>query len=482
MFVIPSLLFAITVQATELIWMYPPTNADRDRVAIQAGATGPALNAIDVRSAATAWNDTDNTVWRDLEATLQDVRAFETKLDGERVIMRDLMLPISRITMVRDESDRNKLFAALAYQGFAVNRFFDATLADDPEAEPYRMFLEGDAIEKPWFNAVALDPKREITPYDIAEAPQRVQYKEVAALLTSALPASLTPEGLPESATLFVDGRAAAVGPAGNLRVVAGRHLVHVSLQGAVIARWDIHADVGASVTLAVELTDEVWRGFLDSLTDGGATPTALLPQLEALGGEIWIAQQGEKVPVVFAVSADGIKSITIERPKAEKPGDGTGRLHATVAVGGGWFYSGDFLLQNPDPLLANKRTVNAISTRLHLGGEYHMGSLVMIAGVDTDLPLGELHVANTGGNDVRFRPYPYVGFGLPLLQVNLGYVLPYHPAVGVSAVLPLSGPVILRASGRYGLPGTLSYDDKANSTYDTATWISVGASVGIRL
>ena len=66
--------------------------------------------------------------------------------------MRDLQGPIDAISLVRGDEDRDALFAALAYQGFAVNRYFDTALADDPTAEPYRASWDGWVVERPWLD------------------------------------------------------------------------------------------------------------------------------------------------------------------------------------------------------------------------------------------------------------------------------------------------------------------------------------------
>ena len=194
------LAMALPAHSAEVVWLAPPDDEQAAYVAEQADAQQPHLNAIGLRAAATAWSDQDRDAFTTLDTVLQDVRSYETKFDGELVIMRDLADPIADIQLVRDESERGKLYAALAYQGFAVNRYFDTALAEDEQAAPYREELNGVTIERPWHDAVALDPDRNVTPYDIAEAPQRVNYGKVQEIVRDALPASLVPIGIPEGA------------------------------------------------------------------------------------------------------------------------------------------------------------------------------------------------------------------------------------------------------------------------------------------
>jgi hypothetical protein len=474
-------LWATPAMGTEVIWTSTPSQEDATLVGDQAGATQGALKPIDLRAAATSWSEADDAAYKNLDNTLTQVRAYETKLDGELLIMRDLAGAIARVGLVRDDSDRGKVYAALAYQGFAVNRYFDTTLADAPEAEPYRMDLQGLAIEKPWFDAVALDPTREVTPYDIAEAPQRVAYGIAADMVVSALPASFTPVDLPENGTIFVDGRQATPGSAGNIKLVPGRHLIHVTLRDRVIARWDVRLDPGQALEAGPELKQADWTDFLDGISADSTVPAALGPHLDAFGGEIWIATPTDKRPNVFAVTADGVTAVQIDKPKGAGANEDKGSLSLTVGAASGWFYSGDFFTQAPSADNHTRATVNAVHGQLFASVDMDVSLLRVSAGIDTSYTLGQTHFALTGANSWRVRPYPHVGVGVKLAQVTLGYLMPYHPGVGARITVPLTGPVELRASGLYGLPGERSYPDSIQ-TYFTQRVTTANLGVGIRL
>lgn len=468
--------------STEVVWLSPPSDFDRDRVAQQADAKGEPLAPIDLRAAATRWSSADQDAYDTLDATLTDVRNYETTLDGELVIMRDLMVPIDSISVIRNEADRNKLFGALAYQGFAVNRFFSTRLAEDEQAADYRVELDGVVIEKPWVDAVALDPKREITPYDIAEAPQRVAYAKVAEVVTGALPASITPVNLPPGAVLKVDGRGMRVGPAGNFKLTPGRHLAHVELEGRVLARWTFRVAPGEAREIGPELTQEQWTAFIDNIGWDSKVPEPLLPSIEAMGGEVWVARPTDKDPEVFAITSEGVSEVKLEKIQTEAPGS---QSPFTVVVGaqGGWFYGGDFLLQNPiEENQDDRAVVNAPAMAVLAAADLNISGFHVSAGVQAWATLGEDHFALTGTRQMRIRPYPHLGLGIRYVQATAGFLFPYHTAFGGRAMIPIVDPLEIHLSGLYGLAGELNYPDAPKAdAYESGDVRTITGGIGLR-
>ncbi len=474
-----TLLVTAPAVAAEVVWLSPPDDMTRALVAEEAGSTLGALTPLELRAAASAWTQADQESYKRLDTVLQEVRSYETKFDGELVIMRDLAVPIANIQVVRDETDRGKLYGALAYQGFAVNRYFDTSLSDDDQAEPYRLDLNGLAIEKPWFDAVALDPERAVTPYDIAEAPQRVQYGKVREMVKSALPASLVPQGLPDGSSLVVDGRATQVGASGNIKLVPGRHLVHIVKGDEILARWDIRLEPGASVEAQVTLTDEIWTSFLEGLGEGGEVPAEVRPCIDALGGEVWIARPAEDL-TIYRVTVEGIQTVELERPRSADTNEGDG-LSFAVAGTTGWFYDGNFYRDNPaagrSPGTVNSGAVGII-TELALD----MGPIRMGAGLHAQYTLGSSHFATygDGGATTRLRPFPHLLVGIPLVQLTLGYQFPHHPAVGGNLVIPVGDPFELRGFGTALIP--LNKPRTTGQTYKPWVAGSAGVSLGLRI
>lgn len=471
---------ATSAVAAEVVWLDGVPAADVEaRVAEAAGAAGPSLRPLDLRAGAAAWSAADDAAYATLEKTLRDVRMFETRLDGELLIMRDLERPIAAVTILRDDADRDALFAALAYQGFAVDRFFMDKLGGDERAEPYRMDLSGISVERPWVDAVALDPDRAVTPYDIAEAPQRIAYEEVREQVRAALPGEIRVEGLPEGAVVVIDGHRPSPGPTGGYRVTAGRHLVHLDLDGTVLARWDVRVDAAGLAKLAPPVSDEAWDAFLAAVRAGGQpeVPAGLGPAVEALGGEVWLARVDERGnPQVARLGAAGVEEVDLPRMSTpSRSSEGRSGLSVAGGVGGGWLYSGDFYTQDP----SNPHTTATVNAgALHVLAEvaWDIGIVRLGAGADVGFTLGSNHVALTGDTSTRVRPAAYAAAGIRWVQVTGGYLFPYHPFVGGHASVPLWQGLEARAGCYYGFRGTLKRD--SGTSYDTQElW---GANAGL--
>lgn len=450
-------LLTLPALAAEVVWLSPPSDEDRARVAQQAGAKGPPLEPIDLLAAATRWTADDERALEALDRTLAHSRRYEGQLDGEVLILRDLDGPLARIGAIRDDADRSRVFAALLYQGFAANRLGDAS-----EAAPYRAVVNGEPIERPWLDAIALDPEREATPYEIAEAPQRVAYNQARARLAGVLPATLTPKGLPEQARLVVDGRTVEPGPSGNVKVRPGRHLVHVELDGRIVGRWDARVASGDDVIVTLPLSKAVLTDLVDAAVSNRPLPGEIGALVKALGGEVWLATPGDKAPSVWSLTPTAVTEVELERAATER-GDGA-PVELSVGALGGWLSSGDFYAQDPANAPRTRATVNAIALGGWASADVAFGPVRLGAGVDLLATTGAHHAALTGDGATRLRPVPHVAAGVKVAQVTAGYLFPYHPALGARARLPL-GPVELRLQGWYGLPADRSRPD--GSTWD---------------
>lgn len=442
--------------AAEVVWLSePPTPEAAARVAAAAGATGAPLAAIDLRAAATRFGPADELAYANLERAVRDVRQYETRLDGELVIMDDLAKPIAAVTVVRDDADRGALFSALAYQGFAIDRYFEATIATDERAAPYRAEVEGAWLARPWVDAVGLDPDREVTPYDIAEAPQRVAYGKARDAVRRVVPARLEPGKLPAGARLVVDGRPAQPGAAGTIAVMPSRHLVHVELDGRIVARWDLRLSPGEKRVLEVALDDDTWRAWADALAAGTAAPVpvALAPSLDALGGEVVVAGARGTDVYAWKVTRDGVAPLDVAAARRSASGGDGAAWTMAAGLTGGWLSSGDFYTQNPREVPRTSASVNAGTAGLTVGVARDAGMLRFGAGLDAPVTLGANHVAFTGAAKTRLRLHPHLAFGVRPAQVTVGYLFPYHPSVGVRAAVPLPGTLEAVAGWSYGVP-----------------------------
>ncbi len=474
----PLILALSFAHAADVVWLSPPDAPTR--AAVLAAAGGAEIDAIALRASASDASDADRAAFKALAAALETVRPYEQQLDGELLIMRDLQRPIASLTLLRDEGDRSALFAALAYQGFAVDRFFGDDLSSSDEAAMYRVEYAGTFVPTPWRDAVALEPARKVSAYDIAEAPQRVRYGAVQQLVGEQLPASLIPGDLPEGSELMVDGRAGNADATGSIKVAPGRHLAHLQHGERVLQRWDLTLAPGDQADLEVAVSDAAWKAFVSGLADGGTAPSAFLPIFEARG-DVWFARPGPKAPTVFLVDASGsIRSETVEMTPTGTTGDPqASRPGIQLGLVGGWTGSHDFYYQNPtvEPTFG---TVNAATVGASAGVEVPVGPVQVAAGIDVLVPLGADHAAQTGDDAMRLRPVPHAAIGFRPASVAIGYAFPYHPAVGLRGSVPLVGPLELRWLSWYGLPTTASREGSTDYSYRPLGMAAGG--VGVRL
>jgi len=483
--------------AAELVWLDgDPTAEDLAAVAMASGVDTAPRAPIDLRAAATDLTADDVQRWEALDTALRDVRAFETRLDGELVIMEELQLALDNLTALPDVDARDRLFGALAYQGFAVDRFFMDALGDDERAAPYRSVLaDGRVVPAPWRDAVAIDPERQVTPYEIAEASQRARFGVVREALTTELPARiLVSEDLPAGSTLIVDGLAADPGAAGRVRVRPGRHFAHVVLDGHVVARAEGRLGPNDSLAIDVALDDATWEGWLEAVRSGEApdTPEALVPAVQAWGGEIVVAWAGDKGPRALRVTPEGAEVLDVAKAaraassvsKAGSKGP-VREFQVAAHVGGGWMNSGDFFLQDPANVPQERSSVNAGTVDVALDISAQIGPFRASIIGDIGVPLGRYHVARTGGGSTRVRPDLSLGLGVTWFQVTGGFLFPYHPSVGARATIPVYKGLEIAATFRAGLPVTLprANGDEAWTGLPTyQAWAGIGYRFGVDL
>lgn len=410
-----------------------------------------------------------------LEQTLADVAAFETRLDGELVIMADLEAALDRVTLVPDDAARALVFRAQAYQGFAVERFFAGGLATDDEAQPWRRDVGGRVVVRPWRDAVALDPNREATEAEIREAPQRVAFNDARQHLLGVLPCGVRAGTLPEGAVLWLDGRSVA-SDGSTTRVPPGRHHLHVMLDGAVLDHRVVELGVAESITVDLPAAREALDTFLDGLAEGSEVPDLLQGGLERLGGRLVVGRSGAEGPQIWSVTARGVESVVLE-PTEPAPGPApTTGLSLVVRAAGGWLSSADFYIQAYDVAPNTRATVNSTTGELGVRVRWDRGVFRAGAGLDVLYTPGAHHRALVATTGWRARPVPHVLVGTRYAGITAGFLLPHHPVVGLRGTVPL-GPLELGLDGRLGVGGTLTRDD--GTTYDAAPVYALSFGVG---
>lgn len=490
-----ALLGSGEAQAAEVVWLgSSPSTEDLAAVALASGVEGQPRTPVALRAAATDKTDDDVARWTALDAALRDVRAFETRLDGELVIMEELGLALDGLTLLPNQDARDRLFAALAYEGFAVDRFFMDGLGEDERGEGYRVVLtDGTVVPRPWMDAVGLDPERQVTPYEIAEAAQRARFGEVREALSTELPARILIEGsLPAGSELVVDGVVVDPGTTGRVRVRPGRHFAHVVLDGHVLARTQQRLGPNDTLAVAVALDDATFQGWLDGVRDGSVAdvPEAIRPSIEAWG-EVVLAWSGGKGPEAARVTPSGVERLDVAKAARVASGASSSfsdkgpvrQVQVAAAVGGGWFSSGDFYLQDPANVERSKASVNAGALDVAIDVSAQIGLFRASVIGDLGVPFGADHIALTGSGSMRVRPDVSLGLGVTWVQVTGGFLFPYHPSVGARATIPVFKGLEIVGAFRAGLPVTLQRgggDEAWTGLPVYQAWAGIGYRFGV--
>jgi len=421
------------------------------------------------------WSDADERAIQRLASELEAVKPLIHELDGEQVIMQRLEAAIRPVTTLRGASDRELLYAALAFQGFAVQRYFQDELATDPLAADWRVTL-GEARVRPWVAAAALAPATVPDETHIAEAPER-EALEALRVYMAALPEATIRASLPPGAALVVDG----VPTRDGVQVVPGVHRIAVTLGDRILHREVLEVAAGAStmVTLGVD------PATLASLTTKMAEGEGLI----LLEASVQSTLSELRAPVHLAVGASGdvmlyrLQGAAAERlveASADAPADSAWSLHG--GLGAGWVHDEDWYLENAadgatDDFSTSNAVVPALSLRIEREGVVTVG-----AGVDVVVPLGQYQKLPVSGGDARGRFYPHLSAGTGWLQATAGYLYPSQIGLGLRPQLPIGGGFELAAQGLYGIGLTryrVGLEDVTASNV-MAGWLVLGWGGGL--
>lgn len=459
-------LLASSAWALDLVWV-GPVPPDAAEIAARVGASPTARTRLDLRA---ALEPAESDALSGLERALEEARPFESRLDGELTILQLVESAVQGVHILHNEAEATALFRALAYQGFAANRYFGGAFPTDPEAEPWRASLASGAVERPWLDAVGLAPDREATAYEIAEAPQRVAFNLARRRILEVAPSVVDLPVLPAEATVFVDGRPHA---GGAITLVPGRHFVHAEVEGRIVEHWDFRVGSAERRALEARVDQPTFDAFLADLHAGSPVPSSLAPLLRSLGDVALATVDGDGKVRLFDPSSGALSTIKVPR------GTGGVSFEAHTGLHSGWFSSADFYLQAPATHPATFGTVNAIQVGGYATGEVVVGRAHIGVGLDILAPLGDAHVALSGETRTRVRFVPHVAVGLPWLQATAGFLFPYHPAVGGRLRAPLGDTLELQAAGWWGPPTSRVRSD--GTVWDGSAVLSVTGGIGAR-
>lgn len=427
-----------------------------------------------------AWGEADHRALAHLQEELSAVVPLKDEFDGELQIMRRLEGALGAVDLVRAE-DRDLAWRALVFQGYAVHRYFQDTLASDPAAQPWRQPVGTDVAIAAWVRAIALHPERVPTSEELPDEPQRVAFKELRAWLLLQPPATVLAQGLPPGASLLVDGRPT---PTARALVPAGVHDLALAVDGAVVQRLRVDLAPGATQVLPF-LAPAAQLSALAEPLDQAEGPVLLAPEvvarLDTAQGPVVLVVPGRKEPRRFSV----VGSSAVPMDQAPATSGGSAALVLAGGLGGAWVYDGNYVLQNPEaPETVGTANAGAPLLSVGVGGE--LGAFALGLGLDAALPLGEHHDLPVGEGRMRARLFPHAAIGHRLLQVAVGPLLPWHLGVGPRLRLPLpdlrSGPVEVVASYTHGIALDMTADDGSAFTPGQArlAWVGVGGRLRV--
>lgn len=432
-----------------------------------------------------AWTVDDDFLLTALGGELAAVRPLAMAFDGELEIMGRLQAALDPVTALSTEDDLDMVYRALVFQGFAVHRYFQDQLSEDPAAAPYRTLVLDQAAVAPWAAAIALAPDRSPDLEDLPEEPQRLAFDALRAQLRLAPVAKVSVVGLAPEALVRVDGVAHPAGDS-ELRLVPGPHWLSVWVDGVQVLRTRIAAEPGETVTVAGPWGKRELAALRSELLAGGdavALPPAFLARLEPLeppvvltvpdgpgGPRAWKVVGGAAIPhAVEADSGDG--------PSWLQPSKGVG---ARVSLGGGWLFDGDYyLLHAAEGAPATRATVNSVPFTAGVSANAWSGLLAVGAGVDLLLPFGEHQTLPSGEKDVRARLYPHVSAGAIFFQVTAGWLFPWQLGLGAVAHVPLGERLSVSLHGLYGKGWTL--DRSPDPDFDASDSLSAWVTLDVR-
>lgn len=438
------------------------------------------VNAQDLL-ASTAFSEADKAALDRLATEFEAVKPLANEFDGELAIMSRLLSATDGVSALRDTADRDLLYEALVFQGFAVARYFQADLATDPAAAAYRAEFNGVMVPKAWLDAAALDPARPVDDSLLTEEAERLAFDAVRAQVQVAPAGTLRIFGAPPGAVVVVDG-GAPVSAALGVPMAPGRHWVQVQVDGETVARGSGRVASGGDWMVEVPAMSSDLELLAAALAE---EPAALALQdrvvrtlSQAEAQPLYLVVQGKREPLLYKVQ--GSSATRMADPQAGPSEASFFTVHAAVGVG--WMYDGDWFLSKPDRTPQTKAAVNAVLPMGTLSAELRPGPLALRLGVDLGMPVGEHTTLASGGTDLRLRAHPHIGIGVPAAQLTVGYLFPWHMGVGARAQIPVGESFYLGAAGVYGYGLEQDQpDNPVTGAYQPENTLSVWSFLGMR-
>jgi hypothetical protein len=353
----------------------------------------------------------DNATYDALRKSLTDGKKRWDEFEVEYELAVQIQSMLDGVGVVRDDRDLGEIVAARLFQGAAVAVAFEPDeFKNGDRAAPFRVDGIGDATNRPWLEAMAIDPGRAYSRSDVVDGAS-FPLLQKAAEVVSVLPAGkLTVPKLPAGAKLFVDGR--ETNASGAVEVRPGTHYAHLVWNGEISGRTKIDVASGGSAALSV-LVDAKELSEAKAQVIKGSTagfPVDVQKALDELapedGGAIFVAaiDDGKVVVLPYARNAALLK----QRPVT---------VVGAGEIGGGATMSGIFA--GSDGKLVTAPTLSG-GLSLELG----IYNGLILGGLDASItPMNTIAYGPADGSEVQENTYtsvlfqPWGGLGAYILR-----------------------------------------------------------------
>lgn len=441
-----------------------PTVVDGARH-LDVGALAPEL----------AFGPRDQQAIEALAAELEATRPLLDVFDGELQVLRRLELAADAVEILR-EQDRDLLYRARVLQGFAAWRYYGESL-QDAGAAAWRYGGDGSGgpvANRPWVDAVALDPDRAPSPELLPDEQARRAYQSVRAWLLMQPDASVELASPADGAWIVLDGRPQRTE---RVRVLPGEHRLHVESPAGVHLRSKQRLASGQAVRLTIPATATELASLASSLPAKGAMalPAPALERLGNLPGPVTLLVQDGRALRRYELRAGAAHALSDAVGPAAR---GIWTLRSSLSAA--WMNDGEWYLQHAaEGAEHDMGTVNGVLPGLHLGGAARLGPMSLGLGVDGRMGVGENQVLYVGDANQRLRLHPHLAVGLPWVQATVGAALPWRLGLGGRLQIPLMGP--MEWTGGFLWEKGLTYNLPDGRTFSPTDALSAWTGMGMR-
>ncbi|MBM4392875.1 MAG: hypothetical protein FJ090_17255 [Deltaproteobacteria bacterium] len=443
-----------------VVWMSATTPSEEVRkLADRETGTAQHLVWADITLMPEPFNSSDEQRLGALAAVMKEGRARWDDFDAEAAVARALAAAVEPVATLRDVADRDALRAALLWQGAGITRGYPENLFSSlQDTMPFRVNIASKSMVRPWVDAIALEPRHV---FSRAEFPDGQAYARVTSLQQELglLPrARLLLDPLPPGAVAVLDGVSLPAG-ATEAELAAGRHYVHVLIDGVMAERMEFDAAPSDTVKLALAVSpDELSAAAAVVLQGSAEVPPDVAARVRSLAGRNTIP------PRVFLAALDA---------------KGKPRL---VAFGGGAVIE----KKRPVTVLFSGELGGGVIQSSGFSGQRGEEATAPQFGGSFGLELGIYNAAIFANADLALAPTAQVAYGSSEDQTepedNQYTSAMFRPSGGLGVYLPrpLPGTVWFLLGGTYGWlgPGSLGPGVKLSVGVpmkgDSQTWLRI--------